>query len=180
MVGQNDRLSPEEAALARVKSDYYQNEPQWFMGQAERYSKFVPLEEILKREPSREPMGMSCRAGLCSFWIDWQGKMINCGMYGSVQLDTENRTFIDCWKELVEQTAQVRFAPYCTGCPNRGLCHPCIAMVSNECGDLNGRPDYICKMNEAQARFYQEYARKYYPDMPFPGAAPVPSDICEL
>lgn len=107
--------------------------------------------------------------------------MTNCGMYGSVQLDIENRRFDECWKELVEQTAQVRYAPYCANCLNRTLCHPCIAMVSNECGDLNGRPEYVCKMNQAQSKLYMEFARKYYPDMTFSGTTSVmQNDVCEI
>lgn len=181
MVGQNARLTPEEAALARVRADYLQGDPSWFMGQVERFRRFVPLDQLEQYRQDTEPMGMRCRAGLCSFWIDWQGNLTNCGMYGSATVSMEGRPFLDAWRELVDMTAKVSYTPGCAGCPNQGLCHPCIAMVSNEAGDINGTPEYLCRMNQASAHYYTEFARKYYPDMKgLPSADTAPGDICEL
>ena len=178
--GKNARLSPEDAALARVRADFLQGEEGWFLGQAERFSRFVPLDQLGETRQPEGELGMRCRAGLCSFWIDWQGNMMNCGMYPSVKLDL-SENFHEKWQELVEYTAQVRYAPGCMGCPNSWLCHPCIAMVSNECGDVNGTPEYLCRMNQASAKYYREFAEKYYPNRKgifTPEAAP--QDICEL
>ena len=160
MIGQNDRLTPEEAGLARVKADFLQGEPEWFVGMAKRFSYFVPLEKCNLQPDENVKMKMSCRAGHCSFWLDWQGNMRNCGMYSSVTLSTENRDFGEVWKELREQTHKVRYAPVCAVCPNQPLCHSCIAMVANECGDINGKPEYLCRMNQASAKYYQEYLKK--------------------
>ncbi len=181
MIGQNARLSPEDAALARVRADFLQNEPQWFLGQAARFSKFIPIDQIDFGNKEGKEMGMQCRAGLCSFWIDWQGKLMNCGMYPSVRLDPETMPFDKAWKELVEHTAQVRYSPDCILCPNRWLCHPCIAMVSNECGDLNGRPEYLCRMNQASAHYYSEFVAKYFPDSKIQPDLNLPqTDMCEI
>lgn len=161
MVGQNDRLSPEDAALARVKADWLQSDPRWFWGQAERFRHFVkPTEEMLESLAAGEPQEMHCRAGRCSFWIDWQGNIANCGMYPSVKFPLQGRSLADAWKQVVEETSQIRYSPVCTNCPNFHLCHSCIAMVYNECGDCNGRPDYLCRMNAASAKYYQVYAEK--------------------
>lgn len=162
MVGKNHRLSPEEAALARVKADWLQSEPRWFLGQAERFRHFVePTEEMLAKLAVGKPQEMHCRAGRCSFWIDWQGNIANCGMYSAVKFSLKGRSFAEAWKQVVEETNQVRYCPVCTNCPNFNLCHACIAMVYNECGDHNGRPDYLCQMNAASAKYYQAYAEKY-------------------
>ena len=161
-IGRNDRLEPEQAALARVAADFVQSEPEWFVAQAMRYRRFVPLEQLARPAEMPEKMRMACRAGLSSFWVDWQGTMTNCGMYGSVLVPLEGRDFQSAWKELVDKTAQLRFAPDCAACPNRPLCHPCVAMIYNECGDLNGRPNYVCRMHQAQARLYWEFAQKHY------------------
>lgn len=178
MIGKNDRLSPEEAALARVKIDYCREEPDWFVRMADLFSEFVPLEELDELKPG-EPMEMTCRAGVASFWIDWQGQMTNCGMYNSVEVNLENRPFQEAWQELTVKTSQIRYTPYCTACPNLHICHTCIAVVSNECGTLNGRPEYMCKMNEAVSRYYAEFARKYYPDITASGRnAHQNRDIC--
>ncbi|MEE0801586.1 MAG: radical SAM protein [Gemmiger sp.] len=179
LVGQNDRLTPEQAGLARVRADFLQNNPAWFLGQARRFQHFVPLDQIGAGE-DRGPMRISCRAGLCSFWLDWHGNMSNCGMYGSVTVERQGRPLRDAWQELVEKTAAVRYRPACAGCPNQPLCHACIAMVHNECGDLNGRPEYLCRMNEAAARYYAEYAARL-PDTAEAGEhTDPPADPCEL
>ncbi|MGN0299238.1 MAG: radical SAM protein, partial [Lachnospiraceae bacterium] len=161
MIGQNHRLSPEEAALARVEADFLQNEPAWFLGQAERYRYFVPITEKMRQNQTEaQPQKMHCRAGRCSFWIDWQGNIGNCGMYTSAKVPLAGHSFEEAWRQVVEQTNQIRYSPVCTNCPNYHLCHACIAMVYNESGDCNGYPEYLCKMNEAAARYYQEYAKK--------------------
>ena len=174
------RLSPEEAALARVRSDYLQNEPQWFMGQVERFSRFIPLQQIDFNSFANTQMHMACRAGVCSAWLDWQGNLANCGMYCSVQLNMASRSFKDCWNELVNKTADLQYSALCAQCPNRKLCHPCVAMINNECGDQTGRPEYVCQMNQAMSRYYQEYARTYYPDMPLIYSITQDSDFCEF
>lgn len=181
MVGQNERLSPEEAALARVTADYLQGDPEWFLAQTERYRHFVPLEKRPWEMGKPYDKGMRCRAGLCSLWVDWQGNFLNCGMYGSVRTTLEGKTFDEVWQEVVEQTAAVRYSPDCLGCSNEPLCHPCIAMVQNECGHHYGRPEYMCRMQQALSRCYDQFAREHYPDRVSKVViARDPMDTCEL
>lgn len=184
MVGKNDRLSPEDAALARVKADYLQADRNWFMGQAARFRRFVPLSpELLQQQTSNEPRSMACRAGICSFWIDWQGNIGNCGMYTSVRHSLKNRNFADAWKQIVDETAAVRYCSVCTNCPNFWLCHTCIAMVYNECGERNGRPDYLCRMSAASAKYYAEFSAKMetgeLPELPL-AATPYDPEECSI
>lgn len=161
MIGQNHRLSPKEAALARVKADYLQQDAGWFAGQAERFSRFVPVtDEMLKMQGESPSRGMSCRAGNSSFWLDWQGNLGNCGMYTTYNISLKENSFRDAWKKVTEETAKIRFSPFCTNCPNFHICHSCVAMVYNECGDVNGRPEYLCEMNQASAEYYKEFAQK--------------------
>ena len=182
LIGQNHRLSPEEAGWARVHADYLQADRTWFMGQAEKFSHFVNLDELALDEGLvGKPQEMNCRAGRCTFWIDWQGYISNCGMYGSVRQRLIGRSFSEAWKMVVDGTSVMRYSPACNACPNCPLCHACIAMVYNECGDLNGRPEYLCKMNAASAKYYVEYAAKLQsgelPDLD-PAAQPYEPDEC--
>lgn len=163
MIGDNDRLSPEEAAMVKVKADYLQNSAEWFNGQVARYKRFqMPTEEMLNNQATKDGHEMRCRAGRCAFWIDWQGNIGNCGMYASAVKNLKGKTMKETWKEIVEETNKIKYSPVCTNCPNDWLCHPCIAMVYNECGNINGCPEYICRMNQAAAIYYQEMARKVF------------------
>ena len=181
LVGQNDRLSPEDAALARATADLLQNEPAWFVTQAMRFREFIPLEKKPWEMGLPREEAMRCRAGLCSLWVDWQGNFSNCGMYPSVSVPDTLPSFREKWEQVVSDTAQVRFTAACFGCPNRPLCHPCIAMIHNECGSHEGRPEYMCRMNEALSRCYDQLAREHYPDVsPIFGIAQEPSDTCEI
>lgn len=181
LVGQNDRLSPEEAALARVTADYLQNAPEWFVTQTARFREFRPLEQKPWEMGIAVEEGMRCRAGLCSLWVDWQGNFSNCGMYPSAITSPTDTSFAESWKRIVEDTAAVRYNAACFGCPNRPLCHPCIAMVYNECGAHTGRPEYMCRMNEALSRYYDQFTREHYPDVsPVFGIPQEPSDTCEI
>ena len=181
LVGQNERMTPEEAANARAQADLLQNDPVWFVTQAARFRSFIPLE----REPwlMQEPQasGMRCRAGLCSLWVDWQGNFSNCGMYPSVSSPGSPERFRDDWERVVRETAQVQFAAPCNSCPNRAICHPCIAMIYNECGSVTGRPVYLCRMNEALAQAYDRLVREHYPDVAPAFVIPLdPQDTCEI
>lgn len=159
LIGQNHRLSPEQAAFARVKADWLQADPDWFRGQAARFARFVPItDELLAALQAQVPSQMQCRAGRCSFWLDWQGCLSNCGMYSGIRVSLRGHSFAEAWKTVVEQTEQVRYSSVCTNCPNRNLCHACIAMVYSECGDINGRPDYLCQMNAKSAEYYRVFA----------------------
>lgn len=182
LVGQNHRLPPDQAALARVTADWLQSDPEWFRGQALRYSRFVPMtDELLNAQAAGQPRQMSCRAGRCSAWIDWQGNVGNCGMYTSVKYSLKENTFAHAWKKVVEGTDAVRYSPVCTNCPNFHICHACIAMVYNECGATDGRPEYLCQMHAAAARYYQEFAARL-PAAPGRDTPPAPKndDECIL
>ena len=54
MVGQNERLSPEEAALARVKTDFLTGDVDWFWRQAERFGRFQKGEERFRENADEE------------------------------------------------------------------------------------------------------------------------------
>ena len=173
MVGQNERLFPEEAALARVKTDFLTGDGDWFWRQAERFGRFQKGEEQFRENSDEEKrcedkkmtdenvMTMHCRAGHCSFWVDWQGNLVNCGMYASAKTSLKERSFAEAWKELVAQTEKVCCSPACIHCANKKICHPCIAMIAAECGEEKGCPEYLCRMHAAEAEVYQAVLEKW-------------------
>lgn len=159
LIGQNERLSPEEAGKVRALADLLTHTPDWYRGKANYQSHFIPVDQALDTlDPTPEGLEFICRAGRCSAWIDWQGNLLNCGMYASMKKSLKDNRFADLWQEMVEETVSFRYRPVCERCPNRRFCHPCVSMVYNECGSLDGRPEYVCRMNEAASKYYQIYA----------------------
>ncbi len=90
---------------------------------------------------------MNCRAGRSSYWISWNGAMTACGLFDFPIIKYPfNEPFLQCWREL---TALVRTTPVleqCTNCDLRQICNPCAATVHAECGDVNGKAEYLCEM----------------------------------
>ena len=159
MIGQNDRMSPQQAAAAKVRADWLQQEPAWFKKQAERYSQFVPLtDEMIQKQTSLPAREMKCRAGRCSFWVDWQGNLSACGMGTFFSVKLSDSSFTEAWGKIAQCVSDFRYASVCTNCPNNHLCHACAAMVINETGTADGKPEYLCEMGHYIAKYYQEYA----------------------
>lgn len=152
MVGQNDRLTAREAGYYEAESAYLRMDREMFLEYAAEQMKFwppPPLEESLKLRETKE---MSCRAGRCSFWVDWKGEISACGMTDRKSADLKQTAFREAWKRVVEDTNQIRCLDACAGCPNIHLCHACISSAYCETGDSRGRPVYQCEMAGARAQ----------------------------
>lgn len=121
-------------------------------------AQFTPekLQEMFLKEQQREENGenwgsqeehMQCRAGRSSFWLSWEGKMVACGLFPE-PLETEpfREGFYPAWQRLTKAVRQMQVLEECRDCPRRRICNPCAATVHAECGDVNGKPDYLCKM----------------------------------
>lgn len=159
--GKNDRLSADEAGYHRVLSSWYQRTPKEFIQYAKGFENFVPISKIDFNELSHmDGREMGCGAGRYSFWIDWQGNLSSCGMIDWPQYDLNEYSFKDAWNEIVKTINDTRYSPFCCNCPNRKICHTCIASVYNETGNIMKRPEYICLMNEAAAKYYKRFLEK--------------------
>lgn len=115
----------------------------------------IYAERMQNVETPPETMGetreMACRAGRCSFWVNWQGELSACGMLDQPTVSLLQTPFSEAWAQIVAETNQTRCLAGCGGCPNYELCHPCIAAAYCETGDVNARPEYKCKMLLAEA-----------------------------
>ena len=73
--------------------------------------------------------------------------MTACGMMPfPVEVDPLDRPFAECWWELTEKTRCAPVLKACIGCPKLPVCRPCAATVYAECGDVNGKPEYLCTL----------------------------------
>ena len=152
MVGQNDRFSPQEAAYQSaciLALDLGEDE---FLRRVSRDESLAFPQEIEDDCPEidGEGDGIRCRAGKCSFWITWDGRMLPCGMFpeGNAQ-NVFQIGFEKAWKQVHEEALAIRLPAKCSGCTLRDQCKACAAMVMTESGNFHTVPEYRCKMAKA-------------------------------
>lgn len=142
-----NRFIPEEAGVNQAKIDKMRYEPKDF-DENVRKIRAVENGELKIDVPSR----YRCRAGRSSFWITWQGKMNACGMTESFNLDPFEDGFAQCWKKINEAIRDAAALTGCEGCRDRAVCKVCPAIAAAETGDVNKKPEYLCRMVEAWKR----------------------------
>jgi MoaA/NifB/PqqE/SkfB family radical SAM enzyme len=152
MVGQNDRFSPQEAAYQSaciLALDLGEDE---FLRRVSKDESLAFSQEIEEDCPEidGEGDGIRCRAGKCSFWITWDGRMLPCGMFpeGNAQ-NVFQIGFEKAWKQVHEEALAIRLPAKCSGCTLRDQCKACAAMVMTESGNFHTVPEYRCKMAKA-------------------------------
>ena len=92
---------------------------------------------------------MRCRAGRSGYWISWEGKMTACGLFSFPQeFDPFTESFANCWQTLTDSVRCATVLEKCRNCKLREICTPCAATVHAECGDVNGKAEYLCQTAE--------------------------------
>lgn len=140
------RLTPEQAG-------FYAAEAMRLQLPEEDFRRYAAAMQAVEPPKALQPVRreMACRAGRCSFWISWQGNLSACGMLEQPSVSLLQSSFVQAWEQIVDATNRSRCLEGCGSCPNERLCHPCIAASYCETGDINGRPEYKCKMLLAEA-----------------------------
>ena len=150
MVGINERFTPEEAAYQTARIVALTSGEEWFL---ERMQQNAPLELKVDMEEDcpeiSEGEGIRCRAGKCSFWITWEGKMLPCGMFPSENaINVFDTGFEYAWKKVHEKALEIRLPAKCASCELRDQCKACAAMVITETGSFHEVPKYRCQMSQ--------------------------------
>lgn len=117
----------------------------------QRYANSMERVQPPPEPPDSAGREMACRAGRCSFWVNWQGLLSACGMLESPGYSLVDRTPAEAWQQIVSDTNELRCLDGCGGCPNYSICHPCAAAAWCETGTMHGRPEYKCQMLLAEA-----------------------------
>ena len=159
-VGKNQRFTPEEAAYWSAKIVSLLNGNEQYLRRFDSGELFVlTCEDLEECERNMEGDGdaIFCRAGRCSGWVTWDGKLLMCGM-----IPDENAPkvfeegFSSAWKKIVQKTDSIRLPAACKMCSLKDECRACAAMVYTESGNYSKVPDYRCRMAHA---FSEQAAR---------------------
>lgn len=149
---EQSRLDPESAAAARVQA--LRGE----MGE-ELFPQYVIQSIELAENPPdylSEPRGMTCRAGNCSFTINWQGEMRPCVVMTEPTVSVFEVGFEKAWQYVVEECGKIRLNIKCSQCNLRHLCRTCAASALLEEGSYDGVPEYMCRYAAETLRLLKE------------------------
>lgn len=138
-----ERLSAEEAGSLIVRDIYYREGAKGILTRAKDLDTPLPHScELDNGEP------MQCTAGRSQFWITWNGNMTPCAMLTQPAVNPEEG-FPQAWEQLKELCRPIRLCPDCVGCPDQKSCLNCAAVTFAETGSFSGKPEYMCRLNQA-------------------------------
>ena len=141
---EQNRLSPEQAALARMNYLRAGHKDDTFVSYARQ---MIARVDSFEPGPS-EPCPISCRAGRCSFTINWQGMMRPCVILTEPQVNVFEVGFAEGWKQISSSFQNVRYCAKCSNCRLRFICRSCAAASKLETGEFLGTPEYLCRYSE--------------------------------
>lgn len=152
------RVSPEQAAAFMVECDREKYSAQDFYARAKACAQGCllpcePDEDSLRSEQER----IFCRAGVSSYWLTYDGRILPCGMLQAPSFEID-RPFSELWQELKVQTAKINLPKKCISCQKRPYCEVCAASCSAETGSHDAVPTYLCQKTHA----YLEQMKKIY------------------
>ena len=146
-IGQNDRFTPEKAAYYSAKIECLLNGEERFLAQIKEKNLTGLCSDSGDDCLGTEGEGIKCRAGKCSFWVTWQGKLLPCGMLPEADApDVFQSGFESAWKKASADVCSIRLPAKCSKCILRVQCKACAAMVYTETGNFHTVPQYRCKM----------------------------------
>lgn len=94
-----------------------------------------------------------CSAGMKSYTITWDGKLIGCQLLGEFFTLPFDQGFKKAWNEYPFKVKILELNSNCKNCKNSFLCYSCPAARLIETGDISGYPSYICKDTEEMINF---------------------------
>ncbi len=150
--GEAFRLSAGEAASFDLKSKLQKLGAEGFaeLIKASKNSDSGRKGEFLTDECE----GISCRAGLSSFWVTYDGKMTPCGMMP--QPAVEIKDFDDAWAKINHARENIKMPKECKNCEYRKHCDICAAVSFAETGRFDGLPTYVCEKAKAYAKLVEQ------------------------
>ena len=138
------RLEPEDAGALIVKDIYFREGAQGILTKAQHLDAPSPRNcELDNGEP------IQCMAARSQFWITWDGKMAPCAMLTQPTAYPYRDGFTAAWEQLRQQCEPIRLCPDCVDCPEQKSCLNCAAVTFSETGRFDGKPEYMCRLNQA-------------------------------
>lgn len=146
------RLTPEEAGELSVKDMLYREGVEAVRRRRENLQQQLSSCKLDIGDP------LQCMAAKSQFWVNWDGSMVPCGMLHFPVTHPFEDGFDVAWEKLKEETDAIRLCPECAACPERMTCMNCAAVTFTETGRFEGKPEYMCRMNQAYRKALEKYS----------------------
>lgn len=104
--------------------------------------------------------GVRCRAARASYWVNFEGEMLPCGMIPTMKQKVLELGFDECWRRMVHEFGQVKAPKGCVTCEHYAKCDVCPAMCYAENQDFSVVPKYVCEKNAAYRELLREIAKQ--------------------
>lgn len=88
---------------------------------------------------------LGCNAGMNNVTVTYDGRLLGCQMLGCFSTDAVSLGFAKAWEEWPYTVRLPKIDPACAACPHKAICQNCPAVRMAECGELTGRPEYMCR-----------------------------------
>ncbi len=155
-IGRNERFTPEEASYYAAKIESLLNGEEAFLKRAEE-GNFTALAAKADEECGEgfdgcegEGEGIRCRAGKCTAWVTWEGRLLPCGMIPDDHAPNVFAVgYMEAWKAVTKKADEIRLPATCRSCELKDICKACAAMVYTETGNYHTVPEYRCRMTHA-------------------------------
>lgn len=99
---------------------------------------------------------MGCSAGMDSYTITWDGKLLGCQMLDAFQTDALTLGFQKAWEQFPYTVQLPPENETCARCHMRQLCTVCPGVRMAECKNLTDIPEYICQCTKITERRSRE------------------------
>lgn len=157
----SERLTPGQAALEKMNYDRSRFSPEELR---ERWEKLLDGKNV--PDPQQECQELPterirCRAGSCTFWTTWDGKLRPCGMMTQPEAELVPGDFHAAWQRIRTLREEIMVPAKCTACKMRNACDQCPALCWAETGSFTGVPDYMCQETEHFLRLIREELGKH-------------------
>lgn len=157
----SERLTPGQAALEKMNYDRSRFSPEELR---ERWEKLLDGKNV--PDPQQECQDLPterirCRAGSCTFWTTWDGKLRPCGMMTQPEAELVPGDFHAAWQRIRTLREEIMVPAKCTACKMRNACDQCPALCWAETGSFTGVPDYMCQETEHFLRLIREELGKH-------------------
>lgn len=157
----SERLTPQQAAWEKLNYDRSRFSPEELR---ERWEKLLDGKNV--PDPQQECQELPterirCRAGSCTFWTTWDGKLRPCGMMTQPEAELVPGDFHAAWQRIRTLREEIMVPAKCTACKMRNACDQCPALCWAETGSFTGVPDYMCQETEHFLRLIREELGKH-------------------